>query len=278
MSWLEAIVLGIIQGITEFLPISSDGHLAILEIAFERLTGHVRTGAENMFINVMLHFGTLTAILAYYRAVCAKVARGLIGAPPGEQAFDRREIVRTCFLMAVATSPLVPLKLFFMKSIEEALKSPTMAAIGFLITATVLLITRVLPGGSKEVAQTTWREALLIGLAQAFAPLPGVSRSGLTIAMALACGFSRTWAVRFSLLIAVPAILGATVSELKDIDRGALANQAWGPIALATLLSAIVGFGAISWLVRVVRSGRLWWFAAYLVVLALVLFGLIYLR
>ena len=171
----------------------------------------------------MLHVGTLAAIVVYYRA------------RPGSRArraarLDRRRRRRIDATPVdpdrpaggVATSPLVPLKLFFMKWIEETLRehdrdrgrlpdhgggaapddpAPERAA-----------------KGARGRRETTWLDALLIGLAQMFAPLPGVSRSGLTIAAALGLGFSRTWAVGFSLLIAVPAILGAAVFELKDVD------------------------------------------------------------
>jgi undecaprenyl-diphosphatase len=118
----------------------------------------------------------------------------------------------------------------------------------------------------------------LIGLAQMFAPLPGVSRSGLTIAAALALGLSRTWAVGFSLMIAVPAILGAAVWEMRHIDPTSLSTERVAPAIAATILAGIVGYFAIIWLTKVVRSGRIWYFSVYLIllgigVLALVAFG-----
>ncbi len=118
----------------------------------------------------------------------------------------------------------------------------------------------------------------MIGLAQMFAPLPGVSRSGLTIAAALALGLSRTWAVGFSLMIAVPAILGAAVWEMRHIDPTSLSTERVAPAIAATILAGIVGYFAIIWLTKVVRSGRIWYFSVYLIllgigVLALVAFG-----
>jgi undecaprenyl-diphosphatase len=168
----------------------------------------------------------------------------------------------------VATVPLIPDKLFFMDLIESAFQSMTATGVGFLITAAILLLTTRLEGGAKGPAETTWLDALLVGVAQMFAPLPGVSRSGLTIAAALGLGFTREWAVGFSLLMAVPAILGATVMELRDVDAGALTADRVAQIVAATVVAGLVGYAAIAWLVRAVRSGRLWVFSVYLILLA----------
>jgi undecaprenyl-diphosphatase len=279
MAWLEALVLGVVQGITEFLPVSSDGHLLVTQKAFEWLTGIKRTGDENLFVIVMLHLGTLTAILFFYRSIIQQSVRGLLSRDDGPAGFRRGELVRVGILAAIATSPLIPLALFFKKRLEQAFESDTAAGYGFLITAVVLLLTSWLSRreGAKGPAQTSWLDALLIGLAQMFAPLPGVSRSGLTIAAALALGLSRTWAVGFSLLIAVPAILGGAVFELKgllkDFKTGnavALTQDELVQTFVATVLAGIVGYFAIVWLVRIVQSGRIWWFSIYLIVLAIV--------
>jgi undecaprenyl-diphosphatase len=269
MEWLESLVLGVVQGITEFLPVSSDGHLLVTQKVFEWLTGVVRTGNENLFVIVMLHLGTLAAILVFYRRTVREAMRGLFreDGPPG---FHRREIVRVGALAAVATSPLVPMALFFKKALEDAFESDTAAGYGFLITAAVLLLTSWLTRreGIKGPAETTWVDALLIGLAQMFAPLPGVSRSGLTIAAALALGLSRTWAVGFSLLIAVPAILGGAVFELRHVSTASVTSDRLAQTLAATVVAGVVGYFAILWLVRIVKSGRIGWFSIYLIVLA----------
>jgi undecaprenyl-diphosphatase len=275
MEWLESLILGVVQGITEFLPISSDGHLVITQQAFAWLTGTSRSGEENLFFDIMLHVGTLGAILFFYRDVVWRGARGVVrrakDVPPG---FDRSSIWRVGLLAVVATLPLIPLKLFFIDSIKATFNSSTAAGVGFLITAAVLLLVGFRlrgPDGEKGPAQTTWLDALLIGMAQMFAPLPGVSRSGLTIAAALSLGLSRAWAVGFSLLIAVPAISGAALSELKDSLKDpqslGLTVDRIGQTVTATVLAGLVGYVAILWLIRVVRSGRLWYFSVYLVAL-----------
>jgi undecaprenyl-diphosphatase len=269
MSWLDAIILGIVQGITEFLPISSDGHLSITEKFLNWLAGRSEDGAESLFFIVMVHLGTLAAILFYYRKVGLEAARGFVGATDVGPEYQRASVVRTCLLAVLATIPAVFVGLFLKKELEAAFKSLRAAGVGFLITGGVLLITMRQKGGEKGPAQTRWLDALLIGLAQAFAPLPGVSRSGLTITAALALGFSRSWAVGFSLLMAIPVIAGAGVLELKDVTKAMLAPSFIYPTLLATVVAGLVGLGAITWLVRIARAGALWYFSVYLFVLGI---------
>jgi undecaprenyl-diphosphatase len=272
MEWVESLVLGVVQGITEFLPISSDGHLLLVQNAFAGLTGQTHSGEQNLFFDVILHLGTTVAILVYSREAIATGLRGLLGAEDVPAGYRRDELIRVGLLAAVATAPLIPLALFFMKIIKQAFEGNTVAGYGFLVTAAMLVATAWLSrrGGTKGPAQTTYLDALLIGMAQMLAPLPGVSRSGMTIAAALALGLSRTWAVGFSLLIAVPAILGAAVKEIKDIDPAVLTADRIAQAIVATALAGVVGYLAIRWLFRVVRSGHIWYFSVYLVVLGIV--------
>src|SRR5438105_4212829 len=109
MEWLESLILGVVQGLTEFLPVSSDGHLLITQLAFARLKGYGRTGAENLFFDVMLHLGTLAAIVLYYRPVVRTGARGLLGSTEVPPAYRRAAVVRVGLLAIVATLPLIPL-------------------------------------------------------------------------------------------------------------------------------------------------------------------------
>jgi undecaprenyl-diphosphatase len=270
MDWIESLTLGVVQGLTEFLPISSDGHLTITQLGFERFTGKTTSAADKIFFDVMLHVGTLMAIVVHYRQQAIAGAKGLLDpdfdtSPP----FKRSAVIRTGILAFIATLPLIPDKLFFMKYIEEAFQSLTATGVGFLITASILILTIRLKGGEKGPAETTWLDALLIGIAQMFAPLPGVSRSGLTISAALALGFSKTWAVNFSLMMAVPAILGATAFELRKVDPSTLTGERVAQIVASAALAGVIGYLAIVWLLRLVRSGRLWYFSVYLVLLGL---------
>ena len=275
MDWIESLVLGVVQGLTEFLPVSSDGHLLVTQNLFARLSGDRRSGEQNLLFDVILHLGTTVAILIYYRAAIAQGLRGLLGDPQVAEEYRRGPLIRVGLLVIVATSPLVPFALFFKKAIEATFEGVGVATVGFLITAAVLIGTGWMSRreGAKGPAETTLLDALLIGLAQTLAPLPGVSRSGLTIAAALALGLSRTWSVGFSLLIAVPAVAGAVVFKIKDMTPADWQPDRLSQIIAATLLAGVVGYLAIAWLVRVVRSGRIWYFSVYLVILAMVIFA-----
>jgi undecaprenyl-diphosphatase len=277
MEWLESLVLGLVQGITEFLPVSSDGHLLLTQNIFASLTGRSHTGKENLFFDVVLHLGTTAAILVYYRRIIAAGWRGLLGDSAVPSAFRREQIIPVGILAAIATSPLVPLALFFKKAIEATFEGITVAGCGFLITAAALLLTSFLSrrDGLKGPGGTTWLDALLIGLAQMLAPLPGVSRSGMTIAAALALGLSRAWSVGFSLLIAVPAILGAAVWELRHVNRAELTSDHVAQAVAATILAGLVGYFAIAWLTRIVRAGRIWYFSVYLIVLGITILAFV---
>jgi undecaprenyl-diphosphatase len=270
MDWIESLALGAVQGITEFLPISSDGHLKVTQSAFNAWSGHPKDVKDEIFFDVMLHVGTLVAIVVHYRQQAIAGAKGLLSSsadvsPP----YKRSAVIRTGVLAFIATLPLIPDKLFFLDYIEAAFKSLTATGVGFLITAAILIMTIRLKGGEKGPAETSWLDALLVGIAQMFAPLPGVSRSGLTISAALALGFSKTWAVNFSLMMAVPAILGATAFELRKVDPNTLTGERVAQIVASAALAGVIGYLAIVWLLRLVRSGRLWYFSVYLVLLGL---------
>lgn len=282
MEWIESLILGVVQGITEFLPVSSSGHLSITQQGFAWLTGNQRGGRENLFFDVMLHVGTVIAILVHYRRPILEGARGLLyNESDAAAGFDRASVARVGVLAAVATAPLVVFAMVFKGWIEGLFQSSAAAGFGFLVTACILaLISLKLVGTDKGrgADQMTWRDALLIGLAQMLAPFPGVSRSGTTIAMALGLGLSRTWAVGFSLLIAIPATLGAIVLELNhalaDPAGLGLTPDRVAQTLAATVLAGLVGYAAIVWLVRVVRESRIWYFSVYLTILAVVVLGL----
>ncbi|MEW4567757.1 undecaprenyl-diphosphate phosphatase [Tautonia sp. JC769] len=272
MTWFEALTLAVIQGLTEFLPVSSSGHLAVAASLFQSL-GTVEDRPDGLFFVVMLHLGTLLAILVFYRRVMRSGAHSLAtgGGDPGMP--PRAVVLRSGLLAAIATLPAVVVGLTLKRAVDEAFDNPIVPGFAFLVTAALLLSTTRMAAGQKGPAETTWLDALLVGLAQAIAITPGISRSGSTIAAALALGFSRTWAVGFSLLINVPAILGATVLVGKDLRLESLSTEVLEMTILATILSGVVGYGAIVWLVRIVRSGRLWYFSVYLVLLSGVVLG-----
>ncbi len=277
MDWIEALTLGIVQGVTEFLPVSSDGHLKITQEAFGWWTGKPRVGADDLFFDVMLHVGTVAAILIRFQAVIRTGAKGLLGSKTVPPEYRRTGVVRVGLLVTVATAPLVPYALVFKKLIEKAFEGLVPTGLGFFATAVVLLVTLRLARpdeGGKGPGETTWVDALLIGLAQLLAPLPGVSRSGLTVAVALTRGMSRSWAVGFSLLLAVPAIMGATVFELRHVRPSMLTADQLTRTVAAAAVAGVIGYGAILWLIKVVRAGHLWYFSVYLIVLTLIVLAL----
>lgn len=273
LEWLESLALGAVHGLTEFLPVSSDGHLTFMQMAFAWMGGRSRTGAERLFFDVMLHLGTLAAIALHRRAQIYAGMRGILGATDVPPAYRRPNVIRLGMLAAVATLPLIPYA-FFKHYLEAAFESMTAVGFGFLTTALVLLCSAKLRGGQKGPGDMTWKDALLVGIAQAYSPLPGVSRVGMTITAALGLGLSRSWAVDFHLLITFPAILGATVMELKDVDPLAVSAEGAAQTCAAVVVAGIVGYAAFLWLGKIVRSGRMWYFSVYMFMLAVVILAI----
>lgn len=279
LAWLEAVVLGVIQGLTEFLPVSSDGHLALGQAFFDSLRGSRRTGSDKLLLDIILHLGTLIAVLIFYqdwfrsifRANGERVELPEKGPIAGEFVpRTRSEFLHVSLLAIVATIPTGVIGLALKKIFEQAHDSLTAAAVGFWITALILWGCQKLPGGTKTRTTMTFTDALLIGIAQSIAPLPGISRSGMTIASALARGLNPAWAAIFSLWMSIPAIAGALVMEAKDLIESPAIDVNLIQMGLAgSVVAGLVGYGAILWLVRAVKSRKLNLFAGYLVLLGI---------
>ena len=244
MTWWQAAVLGLVQGLTEFLPVSSDGHLVLAG----RLTGAVAPGVS---YEVMLHLATLSAVMVLYGRQLGAMTVGVLR--------WRREDVRYAALLAVATVPAVIAALAFGNPLERTFDSVMVAGVGFLFTGAVLWSSRRRGG---DLAIPSWGAALLIGVAQAVAILPGVSRSGLTIATALWLGMSPVPAGAFSFLMSVPAILGAAIFELHGARAVGLGVGAM-PVAVGCAVALVSGIWAIRFLVRLLGQRRFHAFAPY---------------
>lgn len=245
MTYLEAILLGIVQGITEFLPISSDGHLMIVEHWLGRTV-------DNVAINVALHAGTLLSIIVAFR-------RDLL-------ATMRKP--RLILAIVVATLPLIPLGLFGKKIIDETLNTLPAAGFGLLVTAAFLFIAARLREGTRTLDDITPLDGLVVGLFQVLAPAPGISRSGSTILGGLLRGLTREAAARFAFLIAVPAISGALVLYSRKLLKGENGEAlALGPLAVGAVVSFLVGIAAIRVLMAVVVRRKLAGFAWYCLLL-----------
>jgi undecaprenyl-diphosphatase len=252
----EIVILAVIQGLTEFLPVSSSGHLVVGNAVLNAL-GY--PPAEDLLeVNIVLHLGTLASVLAFY---WREIWR-LVGS-------DRRVVP----LLVVGTIPAalvgVPLK----KLAPEVLESPLLTGCMFPVTAMLLLWASRRSEGDRQYRDLSYRSTLAIGLLQALALLPGVSRSGSTIAGGLATGLDRQSAGTFAFLLAIPAIGGAGALELVDLVQQSASSGTRTPVdtlAVGAIVSAVVGWMALSWLVRWIRAGRLADFAWYLIPLGVV--------
>lgn len=258
MSLLQAILLGIVQGLTEFLPVSSSGHLVLLQHLL-----HFKDSAVTLAFDVALHFGTLLAVvLFFWRDLLAMLRESLawIFRTPRSSAAAYPS-ARLMILVGVATLPAVVVGLGFKDPIEELFVSPKVAGFGLLITGTLLWITRKVASHFKEAKDISVRDSLLIGLAQAVAITPGISRSGSTIAAGLFCRLDQRFAARFSFLLSIPAILGSVILELPELKALGLTHLF--PVILGTLASFLTGLLAIRWLLAIIGRGKLHLFSFY---------------
>ena len=261
MTYWTAIILGLVQGVAEFLPISSSGHLAILQNFL-----HLGSADEHLLFDVLLHLGTLAAvILAFWRDVSGLVREGLcmvhlkkLRRGPKPDRLKRR----TIWFIILGTLPLFAV--IFIKDAVESLYSNTFF-IGFalLLTGGLLFAADRMGHGNKNEKNATLGDILLVGLAQALAVTPGLSRSGTTISVGMLRGFDRSFAVRFSFLLSIPAVLGANILTLVDAVQAGI-NASLLPMYLAGVAAAFVsGYMALYLLRMRVQRGRFGGFAYY---------------
>ena len=264
MSIGEAIILGLVQGVAEFLPISSSGHLAILQNLFNM--SDIEGG--HMFFDVLMHFGTLIAIcFMYWNDIKAMVIE-MLELLSGHKSFTAEgkpkqyPASRLFLLIVTATLPLV-LILPINDYIGELSQSTVFVGIALILTGFILLVSDKMTPGSKTEKNMRFKDALIIGLCQCVATLPGLSRSGTTITAGIATGQNRSYAVKFSLLMSIPAVLGATLLELiKALKTGIDASLI--PAYLFGMIAAMVsGVLAIGILKMIAKSKRFGGFAYY---------------
>jgi undecaprenyl-diphosphatase len=261
-----SILLGILQGITEFLPISSDGHLAV---------GQAILGIENagLAFILLVHAGTLLSIAIVFRRRLLELARGLISLPAAmfKPASTWDESTRLAGLVVLTTIPGAVVGFFFKDAIEKTFDNLTLTGIFFLVNGVVLALSKGVRAKGARAGQSdvTWKTALWIGIAQAAAVLPGLSRSGSTIATALFLGVGRAKAGEYSFVASVPIVMGAVALEIPDIARESAAGSTL-PMALAFAASFLVGWVALIWLLKIIRHGRFHWFAPYCFLIGIV--------
>ena len=246
------LMLAVIQGITEFLPISSDGHLVVGNELLKRWQGRTQH-EEALTLILALHLGTLGSIVVVYFERLRRIAAEMDW--------------RLCALIVLASVPAAIVGIGFKKTFEELFDSPLAAGYGFLLTSFMLLLGQHFQGGSLTERQLPWPIALIVGCFQAVAILPGVSRSGCTISGGLLCGMERESTATFSFLIAIPAIGGAVLLDavklLKPGSSAATEATPWGLYALGAMVSFFVGIAALRLLIRMLSRQRLHWFGYY---------------
>lgn len=248
ITWWKLTLLAIVQGIAEFLPISSSGHLVVLEHWMD-------LAADLTDINIVLHAGTLLAILIVYRQ---RIGRMLLS--------ERRLMS----LVVVGTIPAVVFGLGVKLLLESLLESPLIAGVCLPVTGAILFWCQRHVPGDLHCQNLSWKGALGVGFAQAFAILPGISRSGATIAAGLACGLNRQEAAAFSFLLAIPAIAGAAMLEAVSLMGGEPISTPLIMLLAGAILAAVVGWLSLRWLLIVLQRGQLKWFGCWCVFLGIV--------
>ena len=260
MDWLQAIVLGIVQGLTEFLPISSSAHVSIVgQLLFEgRDPGAAFTAVTQL--------GTETAVLVYFRKDIARIISHWFGSLTGRVERSDPD-ARMGWLVIIGSVPIVLLGLLFQDAIDTSLRN-LWITVGMLAGVAIILALADRYGerNTKELRELSWRDGILFGFFQAAALIPGVSRSGATISGGLFLGYTREAATRYAFLLAVPAVFGSGLYKLKDI--GGDASTAWGPTIVATLIAFVVGYAVIAWLLRYISTHNFRIFVFYRLAIA----------
>ena len=262
MTLSEAVILGLVQGLSEFLPISSSGHLALLQYFFGIEGESVLTFA------VLLHLGTLLSIFAVYykdiwdliKELCMTIVDILTGKGPRINANETR---RLGFMIITATIPTGIIGITFNNMFESMYLSLGAIGAGLLVTGTLLWFAEKLGKGKKNVTTMKFRDAFLVGLFQSVAISPGVSRSGSTIVGGLFSGIKREVAVRFAFLISIPSVLGAVVLEAPAAFQAGVDTSLLVPILIGVAIAAISGFIAIKTMIRIVSNKKLYYFSFY---------------
>lgn len=266
LDFLKAIVLGLIQGLTEFLPISSSAHLRI----FPEWFGWGDPGAA---FTAVIQIGTELAVLIYFRHDIWRIGSTWVRSlfrPEYRGHLD----ARMGWYVIAGSMPIVILGVLFKDVIEQDFRNLWIIGVTLIVLGVVLGVADRVGSQERSAKQLTMRDTVLMGLAQAAALVPGVSRSGATISMGLFLGLNREAATRFAFLLAIPAVVGAGLYELQEIPHGHN-DFGWGPTIVATVVSFVVGYTAIAWLLRYVSTRSYMPFVIYRICLGALTLGLL---
>ncbi len=251
MNLLQALILGLVQGLTEFLPISSSGHLVLFNHFLD-------VNLDNITFEVAVHVGTLFSVIIYFRNDLLNVIRDFI---------KGGEYRKVGWMLILAMVPTVIIGLGFKDIIEGLFQSPKFAAGGLIFTSAILFLAEKVKPGVKSLTRANWLNAIIIGTFQGLAIIPGISRSGSTISAGIFTNMERDAAARFSFLLSIPAILGAATLMIKDftvIEPGLI-----GAFIVGFFASLVSGYLAIGILMRIIRKGKLYGFSIYTLVVGL---------
>ncbi|MGA0162809.1 MAG: undecaprenyl-diphosphate phosphatase [Bdellovibrionota bacterium] len=261
MSWVEALILGAVQGLSEFLPISSTAHLVLVE----KLLG---LSAASLVLEIILHFGSAAALVLFFRKDLYFLLRGAFLFLFKKQREYRAEFL-FCAYMFLATVMTGFFGVLLKDALDASLKSPQVLGAAFGLTGVLLCVLDFAKiNGSKNQDQMTWRDAFWVGVAQTIAVIPGVSRSGATLLMSLFRGLDKDLAVRFSFFLAIPVILGSSVLGIRDWNPEEMSGISFEALALGLLTSFVFSIIGIIWLIDFVRKSRLYLFGIYCLILS----------
>jgi undecaprenyl-diphosphatase len=264
MSWWQVVVLAVVQGLTEFLPVSSSGHLAIVsQIVFGADAGASFTAVTQL--------GTEIAVLVYFARDIVRIItawfRGLFGGLRGgpHVAACRNVDYRLGWYVIIGTIPICIMGLFFKDEIRSGARNLWVIATALVVFSAVIALAESVGRQGRHIGQLTWRDAMLVGVAQTLALVPGVSRSGATISAGLFLGLDRELAARFGFLLAIPAVFASGLFSLPEafhpVSEG---MSATGPqLLVATVIAFVVGLAAVAWLLQFLVRHSMYWFVGY---------------
>jgi len=273
MTIFQAILLGIVQGLTEFLPVSSSGHLVLIPY----FLGWTFPSDQIFPFNVLVQLGTLLAVIVYFRKdfwrIIKAVVLGLVHRKPFKE-FD----ARLGWLLILATLPAVLIGLLIKNLVEAAFQSPLWVSGFLLVTAVFLVIAETVGKRKRSLKKVNWKDALWVGSWQVVSLFPGVSRSGATITGSMTRNLDRPSAARFSFLMSVPVMIGASLVSVLDLVKVQHLSQFLLPLGIGFGLAAVVGFFSIDWLMRLISKHSFMPFAVYCTLLGLFTFGFSFFR
>lgn len=269
MSWLQVVVLSAVQGLTEFLPISSSGHLAIVS----RIFFGADAGAS---FTAVSQLGTEAAVLVYFGRDIIRILKAWF-AGVFDKAHRDNVDYRMGWYVIIGTIPIVLLGVAFKDQIRSEVRNLWVIATAMLVFSAVIAAAEYFGRQNRHAEQLTWRDGLLVGLAQCLALVPGVSRSGSTISAGLFLGLDRALAARFGFLLAIPAVFASGLFSLPDafhpVTEGMSATGV--QLLVSVVITFVIGYAAITWLLRFLTNHAMYWFVGYRVVLSLTVMALL---